>query len=347
MRILIGISHPKHVYMFKNLIQKMEDNGHEIKVVAVEKEITEYLLKQFQIPYELIGKNQNSLLKKILNLPIWEYKTLMIASKFKPDIFIGQALPNLAHVSAIMRKPFIVFEDTEHVRNLHKIVLPFAHAVVTPNCYRNDLGKKQIRFDGYFELAYLHPNYFQPNPGILQELGLDYKDRYILLRFVSWEAIHDIGEHGLDIDTKIKLVKNLEKYGKIFISSEKELPPNLEKYRIRLPAKDMHNFMYHATLLFGESATMSSECAVMGVPSIFIDFEGRGYTDEEEDKYGLIYRFSTQKQDQERAFEKAIQLLEKQDLKNEWVKKRERLLNDNIDVTQFMIDLVKKYDDFL
>jgi len=347
MRILIGISHPKHVYMFKNLIQKMEEEGHEIKVVAVEKEITEYLLKQFQIPCELIGKNQNTLLKKILNLPIWEYRTLMIASKFKPDIFIGQALPNLAHVSAIMRKPFIVFEDTEHVRNLHKIVLPFADAVVTPNCYRNDLGKKQIRFDGYFELAYLHPNYFQPNPGILQKLGLDYKNRYILLRFVSWEAIHDIGEQGLDFDTKIKLVENMEKYGQIFISSEKELPPDLEKYRIRLPAKDMHNFMYHATLLFGESATMSSECAVMGVPSIFIDFEGRGYTDEEEEKYGLIYRFSTQKQDQERAFEKAIQLLEKPDLKNEWVKKRERLLNDNIDVTQFMIDLVKKYDDFL
>jgi len=343
MRILIGISHPKHVYMFKNLIQKMEDEGHEIKVVAVEKEITEYLLKQFQIPCELIGKNQNTLLKKILNLPIWEYRTLMIASKFKPDIFIGQALPNLAHVSAIMRKPFIVFEDTEHVRNLHKIVLPFADAVVTPNCYRNDLGKKQIRFDGYFELAYLHPNYFQPNPGILQKLGLDYKNRYILLRFVSWEAIHDIGEQDLDFDTKIKLVENMEKYGQIFISSEKELPPDLEKYRIRLPAKDMHNFMYHATLLFGESATMSSECAVMGVPSIFIDFEGRGYTDEEEEKYGLIYRFSTQKQDQE----KAIQLLEKPDLKNEWVKKRERLLNDNIDVTQFMIDLVKKYDDFL
>jgi uncharacterized protein len=347
MRILIGISHPKHVYMFKNLIQKMEDNGHEIKVVAVEKEITEYLLKQFQIPYELIGINQDSLLKKILNLPIWEYKTLMIANKFKPDIFIGQALPNLAHVSAIMRKPFIVFEDTEHVRNLHKIVLPFADAVVTPNCYRNDLGKKQIRFDGYFELAYLHPNYFQPNPGILKELGLDYKNRYIILRFVSWEAIHDIGQYGLDFDTKIKLVKNLEPYGKIFISSEKELPPDLEKYRIRLPAKDMHNFMYYATFLFGESATMSSECAVMGVPSIFIDFEGRGYTDEEEEKYGLIYRFSTQKQDQKRAFEKAIQLLEKPDLKNEWVKKRERLLNDNIDVTQFMIDLVKKYDDFL
>lgn len=343
MRILIGISHPKHVYMFKNLIKKMGDNGHEIKVVAVEKEITEYLLKQFQIPYELIGKNQNSLLKKILALPLWEYKTLRIACKFKPDIFIGQALPYLAHVSAILRKPFIVFEDTEHVQNLHRIVLPFADAVVTPKSYKNDLGKKQIRFDGYFELAYLHPNYFQPDPGILQKLGLESTNRYILLRFVSWEAIHDIGQQGLDFDTKIKLVKYLEKYGKVFISSEKELPPALEKYRIRLSAKDMHNFMYHATLLFGESATMSSECAVMGVPSIFIDFEGRGYTDEEEGKYGLIYRFSTQKQDQERAFRKAIQLLEKPDLKNEWVKKRERLLNDKIDVTQFMVDFIEKY----
>lgn len=347
MRILIGISHPKHVYMFKNLIEKMANRGHEIKVVVVEKEITEYLLKQFKIPYESIGKNQNSVFKKILNLPIWEYKTLKIACKFKPDIFIGQALPHLAHVSAILRKPFIVFEDTEHVQNLHRIVLPFAEAVVTPNCYRNDLGKKQKRFDGYFELAYLHPNYFKPDPRVFQRLGFNYKNKYIILRFVSWEALHDIGQHGLDIDTKRKLVKTMEKYGKVFISSEKKLPEDLEKYRIRLSANDMHNFMYHATLLIGESATMSSECAILGVPSIFIDFEGRGYTDEEEEKYGLIYRFSTQKKDQLRAFEKAIQLLEKSDLKYEWEKKRETLLNDKIDVTQFMIDFVEKYDGLL
>ena len=33
------ISHPKQVYMFKNLIEIMESRGHEFEVVVVEKEI--------------------------------------------------------------------------------------------------------------------------------------------------------------------------------------------------------------------------------------------------------------------------------------------------------------------
>lgn len=340
MKILVGISHPKHVYMFKNLIQIMESQGHEFKVVVVEKEITGYLLKQFNIQYELIGKNQPTLFKKIINLPMWEYRTLKIANKFKPDIFIGQALPHLAHTSTLFNKPFIVFEDTEHVQKLHKIVLPFANAVVTPNCYRNDLGEKQIKFDGYFEFAYLHPSYFKPDISILHEYGV-HENQYIILRFVSWEAIHDIGEFGFDLETKRKLVNELRKYGPVFISSEKTLPPDLEIYRIHLPAKDIHNFMYYSTLFFGESATMASECAVLGVPSIYIDFEGRGYTDEEEEKYGLVFRFSTQKESQEQAIKKAIELLEKPNLKNEWLEKREKLLHDKIDVTKFMIDLIE------
>lgn len=344
MRILIGISHPKQVYMFKYLIKEMEANGHDIKIVVVEKEITEYLLKQFEISYELIGKNQNTLLKKILNLPGWEYRTLRVALGFKPDIFIGQALPHLAHISALLNKPFIVFEDTEHATKLHRIVLPFADAIVTPGCYRNDLGKKQIRFNGNFELAYLHPNYFKPDPDILQKFGLHKESKFIILRFVSWEAVHDIGQSGLKLEIKRKAVKEFEKYGRIFISSEKELPLDLEKYRIRLSATQIHNFMYHATLFFGESATMASECAVMGVPSILIDFEGRGYTDEEEKKYGLMFRFTTQKQDQERAIKMAIDLLEKPELKIEWMKKREEMLHDKIDVTKFMIEFIKRYD---
>ncbi len=340
MRILVGISHPKQVYMFKNLIKEMESGGHKIKVVLVEKEITGFLLGQFKIPYELIGTNQKSFFSKILNLPGWEIRTFRIAHKFKPDIFIGQALPHLAHVSALLNKPFVVFEDTEHAKKLHKIVLPFADAIVTPDCFRNDLGKKQVRFKGNYELAYLHPNNFQPDAGILKEFGLEKDSKFIILRFISWEAVHDIGQSGLDMETKRKLVKEFERYGKVFISSEKKLPQDMEKYRIRLSATQMHNFMYHATLLFGESATMASECAVMGVPSILIDFEGRGYTDEEEKKYGLVFRFSTQRQDQERAIKKAIELLENPNLKNEWSIKREKMLNEQIDVTRFMINFI-------
>jgi len=75
----------------------------------------------------------------------------------------------------------------------------------------------------------------------------------------------------------------------VFITSEKQLPEELEKFRLKLPPEDIHHLIYYATLLYGESSTMSSEAAVLGTYSIYIDDEGRGYTDEEELKYGLVF----------------------------------------------------------
>ena len=101
--------------------------------------------------------------------------------------------------------------------------------------------------------------------------------------------------------------------------------------------------MYYATLLYGESATMASECAVLGTHAIFSDFAGRGYTDEEEEKYGLVFNFKLDKESQRESLEKAVELLENNNLKNIGRKKREKLLEDKIDVTAFMVWFVENY----
>ena len=341
MRILFGVTHPKHVYIFKNAIDNLIERGHEIKIVAVDKEITAYLLKKFNMPHTVIGKNQPNLFKKILVLSKWEYLTYKISKKFKPDIFVGRALPHLAHVSAIMNKPFIVFEDTEHVKMLHKITLPFADAVVTPTSYKVDHGKKHTRFDGYFELAYLHPNYFKPDPRVLDELGLNKSDKFIVLRFVSWNAIHDTGDKGFD--NKTKVIDFLKQYGRVYITSESELPEGLKKYSLNIPPEKIHHFLYFATLYVGESATMATESAVLGTPSIFVSTSRRCYTDELENKYGLVYNYSDSKR-QEDALKKASEILENENSKKEWAQKRREMLSDKMDVTKFMMDLIGGYD---
>ena len=58
-------------------------------------------------------------------------------------------------------------------------------------------------------------------------LGLKGNKKYVLLRFVAWNAHHDIGHSGLSIEMKFKAVKEFSKYAQVFISSEKELPDDL------------------------------------------------------------------------------------------------------------------------
>lgn len=340
MRILVGVAHPKHVYMFKNFIKEMEMRGHFIKILAIEKEITEYLLQQSGLSYIPIGNNPPQIYKKMLNVPKWEYFTLKIAREFKPDIFIGQALPHFAHVSAIFGKPYIILEDTEIAHLVQSISFPFADRIITPNCYMDDLGGKQIRFDGYFELAYLHPNYFTPNPAVLTELGLKEGDKFIIIRFVSWGASHDLGQYG--IKNKLELMKELEEYGRVMITSEGQLPEELEVYKIRVSPDKLHDLLYYASLYVGEGGTTAAEAAVLGTPSIFVStlVGTMGNFIELEEKYGLLYGFTPESPKLRSAI---IEILKNQASKENWRIKRLRLLEDKVDITAFMVWFIENY----
>lgn len=339
MRILVGISHPKHVFMFKNLLKIMESQGHEFKVIMVEKEITGYLLEQFGIPFTLIGHNQPTMFRKIMDLPTLEYRTLTIALKFKPDIFIAQAFPSIAHTSAILNTPYIVCEDTEIARQLHKFVLPFADVIVTPNCYKDDLGKKHVRFKGFFELAYLHPKNFEPDISVLDDLGIKANDRYVVIRLVSWHAHHDIGHKGINLENIQKLIEEIGEHAKIYISSEYELPDELIKYEIKLSPVKMHDILYYAALYIGESGTMATEAGILGTPSIYISSlaSTMGNFEEMEKKYELMHLYS----DPLMALNKALEIIKNTSSKNDWRLKRIKMLEDSVDVNELLIDIIK------
>lgn len=343
MKILLGISHPKHVHMFKNFYHEAMEQGHEFEVVVNEKEITGRLLEACGIPFQEIGKNQDDFKRKLLQLPGLILQTYRIARKFQPDIFVGQALPNLAFTSRLVCRPFVIFEDTEQSSRMHKVVMPFSDAVITPSCFQNDFGDKQININGYSEIAYLHPNYFKPDPEILKILGVEPGEKFVIMRFVSHGAHHDVGLKGISPENKLRAAEAFSEYAKVFISSEPKLPPQLEPYRIQIPVEYVQHSLYYASLFYGESATMASESAVLGTPAIFVDKNGRGYTDEEETKYGLVFNFSETPSEQIRSIEKGTALLSESDTRDDWREKSRKMLSDFIDVTKFMVWFVTRF----
>lgn len=341
MRIVVDVGHPAHVHLFKNFIWEMKQRGHKILITATKKDVSLKLLDNHGFDYIAMGSYGDSLVSKVANIPIMDFKMLRAVVGFKPDIFVGVAPIRSSHVSKLIRKPCVAFDDTEHSRYEIFLYKPFVDAILTPSCFQKDLGKKQVRYNGYHELAYLHPNYFTPDPSVLTELGLSENDRFIILRFVSWEASHDVRQHGFTNPKEI--ISRLEPYGRVLITSEAKLDADLEKYRIALPPEKLHDLLYYATLYIGEGATIASECAVLGTPAIYVNTLRLGYLDEEEEKYGLVYNFSNPEVAQKQAVEKALELLQRNDLKEEWQFKRERLLQEKIDVTKFMVEFVENY----
>ena len=340
MKIVVDINHPAHVHYFKNFIWKMEKRGHEVLITASEKEISFTLLRNYGFDFINLGTYGNSVSKKFINIPFLDWKMYRAVKSFNPEIFLGFGSIRAAHVSKLMRKPCIAMDDTEHAKWEHRLYVPFTNTILTPTCFKKDFSKKQIRYNGYTELAHLHPNYFKPNPTVLDEIGLSKGDTFIILRFVSWSASHDVGQHG--IKNKIELVRELEKYGQVFITSEGQLPKELEKYKIKVSPEKLHDLLYYASLYIGEGATTASECAVLGTHAIYTNTLKLGYIDEEEEKYNLVYNFSDEKT-MEKALDKALELLEKSNLGKEGKRKREKLLKDKIDVTAFMVWFVENY----
>jgi len=342
MRILINIGHPAHVHLFKNMIINLRKKGHIIKIVTRDKDVTLKLLDAYGFEYEVMSGYYTTTLGKMYDFIKTDLKLLKIAIKTKPDMLIAVGDPYVAQVGKLIRKPSIVFTDTEHAKLANKLTFPFTTVICTPSCYKEDLGKKQVRYNGYHELAYLHPNYFKPDPGVLDYFG-SRNDKFVILRFVSWGASHDIGQRGLDLETKKELIKEIEKRAQVFITSEKPLTKEFEKYRITIPPEKIHDLLYYATMYVGEGATMASEAAVLGTPAIYVNTLRLGYLDEQEERYGLVYNFSNPKTAQKDVLTKAIELLEDENLKNKWQRKKEKMLNEKIDVTKFMTEFIEDY----
>lgn len=319
----------------------MQKRGHEILITASEKDISYTLLDNYGFSYVKIGNYGKSILQKIINIPLLDLKFFLAVRKFKPDLFLGFGSIREAHVSTLMGKPCIALDDTEHAKWEHLLYVPFTDTILTPSCFKKDFGEKHIRYNGYTELQYLHPNRFTPNPAVLTELGLIEGAPFIIVRFVSWDASHDVGQHG--IHDKIGLVTALEKFGRVLITSEGVLPHELQSYQIRVSPEKLHDLLYYATLYVGEGATTASECAVLGTHAIYVNTLRLGYTDEEEEIYGLVYTISDRNAMETEVLNKTLDLLNDPDLKIKGKMKCQMLLEDKKDVTAFMIWFIENY----
>jgi len=341
-RIIVDIGHPAHVHFFKNFIWEMEKRGHEILITASKKEVTLDLLEAYNFDYIFTCKRYSGI-EFGYELMKRDVQMFNLSRRFKPDVITGIHNTIAAHISRVTRAKSIIFTDSEHAKLANMVTFPFADVICTPSCFKKDLGKKQVRYNGYHELAYLHPNYFKPDPSVLGELGLTESDKFIIIRFVAWQATHDIGQHGFSMEAKRGLIKELEKYARVFITSESPLSGEFEQYRITTPPEKIHDLLYYATLLIGDTQTMTTEAAVLGTPAIrcnsFVGPNDMGNFIELENKYDLIYSF----REPDKAIPKALELLQQPDSKKQWAKKRQRLLSDKIDVTQFMVDFIENY----
>jgi uncharacterized protein len=335
MRLIIYIGHPADFHLFKNIAALLQKKGWEVSILTRNKDITLELLAKSGFSYHSLGDAPKTLTGKIIALFLLNIKVFNYLRCKKPDLAFSHGSVHLSQMSWLLGIPHISVEDTG---NMEQILLyrPFSRVILTPDSFQKNLGKKQIFYPGNHELAYLHPDQFKPDYSILSSLGMKPGEPYVIVRFVAWNASHDTGHYGISMENKIKAVKSFAQYARVFISSEVPLPAALEPNRLTTPVERIHDVIAFSSLMYGESASMASEAAVLGVPAIYLDNTGRCYTREEEEKYNLVYNYSESEEDQEKSIAKGIELLSTETVKKDWQVKRLRMLKDKVDVTAFL-----------
>ena len=365
-KISVFLGHPAHFHLYKYVVDGLIKKQYNVSYLIKRKDILEDLVKQTGVPYTIVRDRERAtssklgLITSMLKLDFNVFKSLLI---FRPKLLTGTYCPIFSKLTFI---PFISCneDDANVVPNFAILSYPPANTILTPIvCNNGKWNDKSTKYPSYHELAYLHPNHFTANREIVENYGIDTTKPYFIMRFASLKAHHDGGIQGINTEIAQRLIDILSPHGQIYITSERELEPQFEPYRIRINPLDMHHVMAFASLYLGDSQTMAAEAGVLGTPFVrFNDFVGRiGYLQELEDIYQLGYGVhasplaedspicradgSVQPSGKEALYDavKQIMAMPTEERHDVFAARREKMLSEKIDYAKFLTWFIENY----
>jgi len=325
MRILLDLHHPKHVHFFRPLLRRWSARGDMVQIVTRDKDITHALLDRFGVPYVCLSRQQRSYRAALELLTRW-YRFAMWLRRFRPDCALSVAGITTAPPSRILGVPNIALTDTETATLSNRIAFPFADCILTPEWFQGRFGARHHTYRGFHEWAYLHPDEFSPDAEIVRTEKIDPHEPYAIVRLVKWDAAHDRGESGFSRADAINLTAGLSKTMRVHISAEGDLPAELAAFRARFRVERIHHVLAFATLVVGESPSMATESALLGVPAVLVSsWAGRcGNMQVLEQRFGLMRVFS----DGASAVQTSLELAAQPSARAEIIARRDQLTRE-------------------
>lgn len=271
MNILVDIGHPSDVHFFKHAIAAWQDRGHEVHVTCRRIPVAMRLLDHLGIAYRIVSRKRTGALGLGMELIEHAVRLYPMLRRWKIDAAVSFGGTFTVHAARLAGCRAIVFYDTDTAVIANRITYPFASVIATPDIYPRDLGSKHVRFRGLKECAYLHPETFTPSPGVLSKYGISPDESFSVVRFIAWEASHDIGITPATAAQKQKLVQELAAIGKVLQVPEQKANQGFTINAEAIAPEDYHTLLYHARCCVTEGATTAAEAVLLGTPALYIN----------------------------------------------------------------------------
>ena len=282
-KIWIDLDNSPHVPFFGPIIEELEKRGYSIVVTARDCFQVCELANLLKIQYKRIGHHYGK--HKILKLAGLCVRAMQLAPtvlKEKPDLALSHGSRSLALLSALLRVPSITIFDYEFAKGLpilhpRWIMVPDVIAGNEKNSHSQVMKYRGIKEDVYVPR-------FQPDPSIIDHLGISQQDLVVTLRPPAneahyhnpeSEALQDAVIDFLGKQPKTKMVL-LPRNHKQETAIRRSWPHLFSSGVMRVPsnAVDGLNLIWHSDLVISGGGTMNREAAALGVP-VYSIFRGK------------------------------------------------------------------------
>lgn len=271
MKILVDLNHPVDVNFFKNAI-KLWSTQHGCQVdISLQPRGKLVAILGSELPgyrYTSMGTFQKTMARKLL-MHAWRFpQFLNHVRRGRYDVATSFGGIVVSHATWLLRKPSVIFDDDIEYGIGYWPYKPFATRLLLPAQIPAS-GHNIMRYKGFKELAYLHPNYFRPDQGALAEYGLE-PSGYVFVREVSkvsgnYAHLETGGLAGVCARVRergLRVVLSLE---------DKSLSDQFSPHCTILqePVKDIYSLMHFARLTISSGDTMARESCLAGTPVIY------------------------------------------------------------------------------
>ena len=294
MRVWVDLTNSPHVLVLRPVIEHLRAQGHDVQVTARDFAQTLALCDRFGIEHEPIGHHRGAgLADKARGLAARSAQLTRWAARRRFALAIGHGSNDITVAAALLRIPCSTTFDYEWATVQHSVNCRLAQAVVVPEVipperlYRYGARGKLRRYEGLKEEYYLAD--FEPDAGILDELGLDATAPIAVIRTPPAVSLY----HRFENDLFAQVLERLRGTQSVVLPRTPEQRAELRRtggFVVPERAIDAQSLIAHADLVLSAGGTMNREAVALGTP-VFTVFEGRlGAVDERLMEEGRLAR---------------------------------------------------------
>ena len=284
MRVWVDCTAAAHPLVLRPVIERLEAQGNEVFITAREYGQTLGILDRLGMPYATVGEHGGaSKLGKARALGGRSARLTRVIWDRQPQLAIGHGSVDLALVSACFRMPSVQMQDYEFARLQRQVAFRLATRVLAPDTIPLDRlakigakGKKLFAYPGLKEEYYLAD--FEPDPTVLDELGLD-RERITVVVRPPPETSEYHAPNDVYAATVRRLAAETDTVQAVIVprtAEQGEAARALGAPNLIVPAEaiDAQSLIAHADLVVSAGGTMNREAVALGTP-VYTTFSGR------------------------------------------------------------------------